>query len=148
MIPPLSNLCTIPWTISPLPVLVVPVHDVPLRLPEALHDHLLGGLGGDPPELVGVHLDAEAVPDLGFRVDPVRLFQGDLQVLVGHLLDHLLELEDLDFTRFVVEGDFQVVVGPQLLLGRRLDGLLQGLDQDFPVNALLAAHLINHSFQI
>ncbi len=57
-------------------VLEVLKHQVPLRVLHALHDDLLGRLGGDAPEGGGVHLDPQAVPHFAFRVQSPGLRPG------------------------------------------------------------------------
>ena len=59
-----------------------------LRLADALHDRLLGGLGGDAAEVVGGDLHFQKVAELGIGFDPLGAVEGDLIVGVHDSLDH------------------------------------------------------------
>ena len=71
------------------------VHDAPLGFPDALNDHLLGGLGGDPAELGDVHGDIHRVAhlhvgviapggvDLDLQRNILRLLHGGLDQVHG-----------------------------------------------------------------
>ena len=55
-------------------------HDVPLRLPQPLQDHLLGGLRVDPAECLRIELlRLDEVADSGICLVAVRLVDGQLR---------------------------------------------------------------------
>ena len=74
----------------------------PLRLADALDDDLTGGLRGDAPELLGLHLDAELVTQLGGAAQLAGLIQRDLGRGVLHGLHHLLEQVHVDLLALLV----------------------------------------------
>ncbi len=129
----------------PFAVLEVIIDDVPLRLPQSLHDHLLGRLCRDTPEAISVHLDTDGVTEFELGIELLGLLDGYLEILGLYLLHHLLEFEDLDLSELLVEGDLEVVVRPHLFAGGGLDRLLQGVNQDLPVQPLFPAHLVYDS---
>ena len=72
------------------------VDHVALRLPDALDDHLAGGLSGDAPKILGLDLTAHHVPQLHRGQEPAGLLQGDLRVRIGHFLHHVPPDDDAD----------------------------------------------------
>ena len=82
-----------------------------LGLPDALDHHLLGGLGGDAPELAGVRLLLHDVAHLVEGVDLLGGGQGDLHGGVHDLLHHGLAGVDVDLAGGAVD------LGPHVALG-------------------------------
>src|SRR5690606_34057730 len=80
------------------------VNQVALGLPQPLHDHLLGGLGGNAAEVAGRDLDLGLISDLVRRVDLAGLVQRDLLALVLDLLHHPLAGDDPDLAGFPVQA--------------------------------------------
>ena len=60
-----------------------------LGFSDALHDDLLGGLGGDASEIVRRAIHKDSAADLGLRVYGLSLSQGKLHPRIGDLLHHL-----------------------------------------------------------
>ncbi len=128
-----------------LAVLVFVVHKIALSVPHALDDHLLGRLGRYPPKVGGIHLDTEAIADLRLQVEFPCHLDVDLRLRVLHLLDHHLELEQLDFTRLFVEARLNLPMGAVPLLRGGQHGRLERLDEDRLVYPLVLADLLDHS---
>ena len=101
-------------------------------------------MSGNAPEGRGVHLKAQAVSHLTLRVHFQAFLQGDFPVGIGDFGDHFLELEDLDFSGLILVTHFDVHAGPVFLLGRGADGVLDGPDEQFFVNAFVPAYLIDN----
>ena len=68
------------------------ISHAPLGLPDALDDHLLGGLGGDAAELGNIHADGQGVAHLHIRLHVPGGVQLDLQCGILHFLHHGLDL--------------------------------------------------------
>ena len=66
----------------PLSVLILVVGRLPLRIPDPLHDDLLGRLGGDPAQVLDAQFDPQTVSDLRLGVHPLGL-DGSVDVLVN-----------------------------------------------------------------
>src|SRR6267143_184966 len=162
----------------PLAVLVVIEDVLALGIPGALDDHLLGGLGSDPAESLPVGLEPQDVAvalvlDSGlllilgpvedleqelvadFRLDPLlaRLLQRDLV----HRLDRILHLDALDDRQgleylhhllVLVVGRLDGAVLAEVLLRGLGDGVLQRVDQDGTLDALVLRHLVEDHVQV
>src|SRR5438270_284738 len=162
----------------PLAVLVVVEDVLALGIPGALDDHLLGGLGSDPAESLPVGLEPQdvavalvldprlllvlgPVEDLeqeliaDFRLDPLlaRLLQRDLV----HRLDRILHLDALDDRQrleylhhllVLVVGRLDGAVLAEVLLRGLGDGVLQRVDQDGTLDALVLRHLVEDHVQV
>ncbi len=78
---------------------------------------------------------------------PARIFQSDLAILVIDLVDHgHVELQ-IDRPRLLVERGLEVTLGAELAFGGRENGLLDGLDEDLGLDALVGADLVDDIFQ-
>ena len=110
--------------VDDLPLLlgVGAVEVIPLGLPNALQDHLLGRLSGDAPEVVRGNLELDLIPHRGHLIHHEGLSQGDLDPRVNDLLHHLFLSEDPGLARDRVEFSADV-------LARTLGGLPVGRDQ-------------------
>ena len=102
----------------------------PLRLPDPLHHHLLGGLGGDAAEFAGVHLFLQHVPHLVQVVDLPGVGQADLRVGVIDLLHHGFGGEDLHLAGIPVHHGPHVAVGSIVALVGCDQGGFKGVDED------------------
>ena len=136
-------------------VLVLLEHHVPLRLADPLQDHLLGGLGGDPPEVVGGDVagrDLVLVGGHDLRVELgllglahlARLGVDRLLLLLDRLRHQLLlelrrqdQLEDAEVRGVAVEVDAGVLGGARRLLVRGQEGVLERRHQGLGVDPLL-----------
>ena len=137
------------------PVLVLLEHHVPLGLADALQDHLLGGLRGDPPEvargdvtggdlvLVGgdqlrVELGLLGLAELaGLRVDRLLLLLDRLRHQLLLQLGRQDQLEDAEVGGVAVEVDASVLGRLRRLLVRGEQGVLEGAHQGLGVDPLL-----------
>ena len=125
------------------------VDAVTLGVAHALDDVLLGGLRGDAPELLGRQLREQLVADLGVGIEVrARLAQDHLVLAVLDDRDDLLDLEQLDLAHLGVELGFDVLVGPERPLGRRQHGLLERLDDDLAIDALLFTDLLDDAIEV
>jgi len=113
----------------------------------ALDDHLLRRLREDPPEAGGVELHADLVADLGVRVELARSVQRDLRGVVGHLVDDLAELEELDLPQLIVELGFDLLLLALLAPGGLLHRLFEGSDDLLRIDALVLGDLLDFSLQ-
>jgi hypothetical protein len=62
--------------------------------------------------------------------------------------DDLLDLEQLDLAHLGIELRLDVLVGAERPLGGRQHGLLEGLDDDLSIDALLFAHLLDDAIEV
>jgi hypothetical protein len=135
-------------------ILVLVVHHLPLGLTDPLQDHLLGGLGGDPAEIVrgyvaGLDLVLVRGEDLRIKLGVLGLAQlsrlgVDLLLgLLGDLLEQLLlqlsgqdQLEHAKVGGFTVEVDARVLRGAGGLLVSGEQGILERRHQRLGVDSL------------
>src|SRR5881628_515508 len=132
-----------------LAALELVVDDVALGVAHALDDVLLRRLGGDPAELLRRQLGEQLVADLGLRIDLcARHLERHLVLGVLDVLDHHLDLEQLDLAQLGVELRLDVLLVAEGLLGRRQHRLLERLHDDTAVDPFLLAHLLDDAVQI
>src|SRR5881409_2981652 len=125
------------------------VDDIALGVAHALDDVLLRGLGGDAPELLGRELGEQLVADLGLRVDlRARHLERHLVLGVLDVLDHRLDLEQLDLPQVGVELGLDVLLVAERFMGRRQHRFLERLHDDAAVDTLLLAHLLDDAVQV
>ena len=118
------------------PVAVLGVDVVALGLADLLEDHLLGGLRGDAPEVLGRARELDLHVDFRFlAVELLRFGQRDLVRRIGDFVDDPLHRAELDLPGLGVELRPQRLVLVALARGR-LDGVLHGADDDFRLDAL------------
>ena len=150
------------------PVLVLVVHHVALRLADALEDHLLGGLRGDPAEVLGGHVtlvDLVAVLGqlllgqlgllglaqlAGIGIDLALDLLALLLALCLGLGEQLLlevgrqqQLEDLEVARLVVHVDARVLGRAGALLVCREERVLEGVHERVGSDSLLLLEHVN-----
>src|SRR5204863_9324061 len=117
-------------------VAVLGVDVVALGLADLLEDHLLRGLGGDAPEILGRPRELDLHVDFRFlAIELLRFGERDLVGRIGHFLDDALDGAELDLSGFRVELGAQRLVLVPLARGR-LDGVLHGGNDDFRLDAL------------
>src|SRR5256712_10297205 len=132
-----------------LAALELVVDDVALSIPHALDDVLLGGLGGDAAEYLRRQLGEQLVADLGVRIElDARLGERHLILRVLDVVDDRLALEEFYLAQLGVELGLDVLLVTEGLLGRRQHRLLERLDDDVAVDALLLAHLLDDAIQV
>jgi hypothetical protein len=85
-------------------------------------------------------LDAQLVAVGRLVVDGAGAIDGDLGLGVVHLFHHRHVLVEIDLPGLRVVGRLEVAVGAEDLVGRRLDGALDGVDQDVAGDVLLLGH--------
>ena len=117
------------------------------RVAHALDDHLLGGLGGDAPEVGHLEGKADFVVELHGGIELAGVLDGDLGIGVGHVFHDDLELVHLDFSGVVVVADFDVDVFAVLADDRGADGVLQGIHEHVAIKPFVLADLIDGLFQ-
>ena len=86
------------------------VDDAALGLADALDDDLLGSLGGDAAELLGLHRDRDRVAHLGAAADLLGGLENDLVAGVLHRLDDGLVHDHLDLLLVLVQQHLDVVL--------------------------------------
>ena len=130
-------------------VLVFLVNDFLLGVAHALDDDLLGGLGRDASQVL--HLDPEAhfVVQLYGGIMLAGVGQGNLSVLVGHVVvfHHDFELVYLNVAGVVIVGHFHVHILAEAAQHRGAHGVFQRVDEHVAVKALVFADLINGLFE-
>ena len=131
-----------------LTVVVLVVDHLTLGTANFLDDDLLGRLGRDSAELPGVDLHADLIVGFALRVVLQSLLERDLGVVGGIALDHRFELEQLDLTRLQIELGLDLALRAQLAPRSRHHRLLERVDDDVPVDALVFADLIDDAAQI
>ena len=139
-----------------LTVFIFVIDVLTLGIPNALDDHLFGGLGSDPAETSAVGLELEEVTvlrvlllgfvrvvfliedlepellaDLGVKTTALTVVDGHLPFGIFHLLgdDHVLV--QIDVARLVVEASLQLPPVSEAPFGGMKDRRLHGLYQDF-----------------
>jgi hypothetical protein len=121
---------------------------VPFRVLHPLDDNLFGRLNGNPAEGARVDLDAETVPRFRFLIEGASCLRDrDMKVGIQNLFHHHFKLEDFDLAGFLVVVGFQLDIGSQFLASRRQHGILQGLDDNHPVDPAILAHLFDQAFE-
>ena len=121
-------------------VLVFGIHPVALGIAHLLHDHLLGILRGDAPELDGRQGLGDLVADVGGRIAALRIDEADLGRLVLDLLDDEEQALQAGFARARVDLGDDLVLGTIAGLGGLLDRLFHRMQHDRLVDRLLARH--------
>ncbi len=117
-------------------VVVLGVDVVALGFADLLEDHLLGGLRGDAPQVLGRTWELDLHVDFRFlAVELLRFGERDLVGRIGDFLDDPLHGAELDLSRLGVELRPQGLVLVALARGR-LDRVLHGADDHFRLDAL------------
>ena len=109
-----------------------------LGVADLLEDDLLGGLGGDPAELDRRQRIDDEVAERGAGLELLRVLQADLLEIILDLLDHLDDAPQAQVAGDRVELGADVVLGAVAGAGGALDRVLHRLDDDHPVDQLLA----------
>src|ERR1039458_4377889 len=121
-------------------------HHVLFDLADALEHCLLGGLRGDAAKILRGDLNLDVFTKLDVRKAASGVRQGDLIVLVNDVLDHQLLREGPNSARLAVDLDAEIARGTDTFLGRLEQSLLDGLKQDFPVDAFFALKIFHRYY--
>ena len=92
------------------------VDDAPFRLANALRDDLLGLLGSDTAELLGLHRDIHGLAQFGAAADLLGSLQVDLMAGILHLVHHGLGDIHLDAGLLLIQIDGDVVLALRIVL--------------------------------
>ena len=121
------------------------IDDFLLGVAHALNNHLLGGLGGNAPQVF--HLDAEThfVVQLHRGIMFPGLAEGYLHVLVGNVvvLHNQLVLIDVDVARIIIIGNFHIHIFAEAAQYRGAHGIFQRIDKHVAIETLVLADLVN-----
>ncbi len=118
---------------------VLVVDGFALGLAHLLQDDLLGGLGGDPAQLVGVLRDADFRARFGIRLDSARLGQRHFVDGIFHHLDRFLHGEQVDGAGLRIHLRHVVFVGAVVFAGGDQHGVLHCVEDDLRIDALFLA---------
>ena len=109
-----------------------------LGIADLLEDHLLGGLGGDAPELDRRQRVDDEVADRRALLELLRALQVDLLEMILGLFDDFEHAPQAQVAGFGVELGANVVLGAVAGAGGALDRVLHRLDDDALVDQLFA----------
>ena len=118
------------------PVLELFVLALALGAPHLLHNHLLGGLGGNAAVINGRQGLGDKFSHLGLRLVLAHFVERDFGADVFDLFHHLTDAEQPQVAVFAIDLGADVVFHAVTGLGRLLNGFLHGLDHDFLVDCL------------
>jgi hypothetical protein len=111
-----------------------------LGFADLLDDHLLGGLGGDAPEVDGREVLDQEFAHAEAGLARRGLLRGHLGELVLDLLDHLAEPAQVNFAGAPVDFRPDIVLVAVLGAASLADRLLHGLENLFALDAFLPRH--------
>src|ERR1041385_3848886 len=114
-----------------------------LAFAHALDDALLGRLHRRAAELLERHLFLEHVAGLEVRVFVTRFFERDLRAGVFDRFDHRLQHDDANRSFHLVDADLGPHVGPVALHERRVQTVLQEVDELRALELLGVGQLAN-----
>ena len=105
------------------------VHLAALGLAQGLADDVLGRLGGDAAELLGLERNLDLGADAGRLFDVLRLLQRHLGARVLDLVDDVLDDGHRELAGLRLDDDADVLLDVVALFDRDDDGCLDLLDQ-------------------
>jgi hypothetical protein len=111
-----------------------------LGFADLLDDHLLGGLGGDAPEVDGREVLDQEFAHAEAGLARRGLLHGHLGELVLDLLDHLAEPAQVNFAGAPVDFRPDIVLVAVFGAASLADRLLHGLENLFALDAFLPRH--------
>ena len=111
-----------------------------LRLPDALADDVLCGLGGDASKPLGLQGDLHQLPHLGTGLVLHGVLDGDLEGGVLNLLHHLLLHRHIEPLRLRVNLHNVLLAASGILFHRQLNGFCNLLHQILQRDALFLPH--------
>ena len=112
---------------------------VAFGLADLLKDHLLGGLGGDAPQRVGVLGDAHFAADFRFGIDAPRLAQRHFMHGIFDGFDGFLDRIEFDRARLGIHVRDVILVGAIVLPSGNQHGVLDRVEHDLRVDAFFLA---------
>ena len=92
------------------------IHHAPLGFPDALDDHLLGGLGGNAAKLLVIHRDADLIARLGICLIAAGSVNGDFQSQILQILFRHGGFHQMDAQAVLVQIDDHIVGGQILVI--------------------------------
>ncbi len=113
-----------------------------LGVAHLLHDHLLGGLGGDAAEIHRRQGFGDDVADLRGGIAQPRIGQADLDLVVLDQIDHMQIARDMGFAGLGVDLDLDLVLASVARLGGPLHRFFHGVKHDHLVDRLVAGDRI------
>ena len=93
-------------------------------------------------------LEAQLLAELRLEAVLLRVLEGDLALLVGDVVHHGHELEEVDLAGLLVERGLQLPVGAEDALGGLEDRLLDGLHQALAVDTLFFGDHVDRLEQV
>ena len=82
------------------------------------------------------------------RIKLTGLLQHDFQIGFHHLFNDILELEDLDFSQFVIVMNLDIHPGPEFFPGGGPEGFFKGSDENRLVDTPVTTDLFDDSLHI
>ena len=120
-----------------------------LGVADVLDEVLLGGLRRDPAHRGGVELDQDFVADLGLGIVlGARLINRGFGLRVGDLVDHRLDLEQLDLAELGIVARLDIAIVAERAPRRRMHHLLDRADHDRLVDPFLFGNLLDHPVKL
>ncbi len=119
-----------------------------LGIADLLEDHLLGGLGGDPPEFDRRQRVDDEVADARVLVELLGALEVDLLEMILGLLDDFEDAPQAQVAGLGVELGADVVLGAIAGAGGALDRVFHRLDDDALVDQLLARDRVGDRDQL
>src|SRR5450759_782833 len=114
-------------------------HGVAFGLADLLEDDLLGGLGGDSPQGLGVLGNAHFAADFHFGIDPPRLAHRHLMYWIFDGFHGLLERVEFDRAGLGIHVREVILVGAIVLASGNQHGVLDRVEHDLRVDAFFLA---------
>jgi hypothetical protein len=119
-------------------ILVFLILALALGVAHLLHDHLLGGLGGDAREIDRRQRLGDDVAHLRGRIARARVFQRNLDLVVVDQLDDVQIARDMGLAGLGIDLDPDLVLAAVMRLGRALHRLFHRVQHDGFVDRLVA----------
>src|SRR5205085_1509905 len=116
-----------------------------LSLPNMLHQGLLGILRSNTAEIGRSDFDFEFFTDLGIRLDPASIENGDLIVLGKDFFGNNQLSKSLDITIFRVNGATQLTSRADSFFSSRQERFLNSSHEDLAADAFLTFPKIQYS---
>ena len=126
-------------TSSPVRARILLEDGVAFGLADLLKDHLLGGLGGDAAQGVGVLGDAHFAADFHFGIDAPRLAHGHFMHGIFDGFDGFLHRIEFDRSGFGIHVRDVIFVGAIVLPSGNQHGVLDRVEHDLRVDAFFLA---------
>ena len=122
---------------------VLAINRFALGFAHLLKNDLLGGLRGNTAQRVAWLGKTQNGADFRFGIGTLRFGECHFDSGIGDGLDDGLHCEEFQRSRAVVEIDFVILIGPEMLARGQQHGVLDGVQNDLGVDALLLAEQFN-----